>query len=99
MNLKPLLEEFGWDRNSLSLVGSFGMILVAVMEPLMGGITDRYGPRVMMIFESIVQGFSRMINGVASNIWHLYLARFMQVVGGERGTPVLLNRWFVKRRG
>jgi MFS family permease len=96
---KPMLEEFGWDRATLSSVSSFGMILMAVAGPIVGGLVDKYGPRTIMLIGTITMGVSRLINGVALNLWQLYLSRIAMLIGPMRGISVMLNNWFLKKRG
>jgi len=42
---------------------------------------------------------SNVINGAASNIWHLYLARIFYGINVLPATQILVNRWFVRKRG
>ena len=96
---KPMLEEFGWNRATLSGVQSFSMVLMAMMGPIVGKLIDKYGPRTIISLGVVGTGVSRIINSVSSNIWHLYVARVTMVIGGIRAVPVLLTRWFLKKRG
>jgi MFS family permease len=36
---------FGWDRSDISWVGSVGFLINGAMQPIMGALFDRYGPR------------------------------------------------------
>jgi MFS family permease len=96
---KPMLEEFGWDRATLSLVQSVSMIFMLVASPFLGRIVDRFGPRAMLLVSEIVQGLSGLINAGASTIWHLFIARILFGLNAVPGTQVLINHWFVKKRG
>ena len=46
---KPILEEFGWDRATLSLVHTSSLLLFAVATPFIGRVIDRYGARMMFL--------------------------------------------------
>jgi len=96
---KPMLEDFGWDRAVLSSVQSVALIVFTIASPFLGRLIDRFGSRAMILVTVVTQVFSRVFNGVATNIWHLYLARFLFGVNALPATQILLNRWFVKRRG
>ena len=96
---KPMLEEFGWDRATLSSVQSIALIAFMITAPFLGQLIDRFGPKTMVLVSLVPQVLSRLLNGVATNIWHLYLARFFFNVNAMPATNVLLNRWFVKKRG
>ena len=44
----PLIREFGWSRATTSGAFSVSMILSGVLGILMGGINDRFGPRIVL---------------------------------------------------
>src|SRR5262247_2615554 len=43
-----ILDEFGWDRGMTAGAFSFGFLVAAAFSPLLGGLMDRRGPRVVM---------------------------------------------------
>lgn len=43
----PLTESFGWTRTEIAFAGTLGMITSAVMMPVMGALTDKYGSRIV----------------------------------------------------
>lgn len=96
---KPMLEEFGWDRATLSSVQTVALIAFAVATPFMGQLIDRFGPRAMLFVCVAAQTLAGVVNGVATNIWHLYIGRFVYEIRAIHSTQVLINRWFVKKRG
>jgi len=96
---KPILEEFGWDRATLSLVQAVAIIASAAFAPLLGRLVDRFGPRAMLFVSVATQTLSSVVSGVATNIWHLYIGRFLYETKALQSTQVLINRWFVKKRG
>jgi len=46
----PILEEFGWTRAMTSGAFSLSSVLHGVLAIAMGGLTDRFGPRVVVTF-------------------------------------------------
>ena len=46
--LIPMLTEFGWTRAVTSGAFSLSMILSGVLSVVMGGLNDRFGPRVVV---------------------------------------------------
>jgi MFS family permease len=96
---KPMLEEFGWDRATLASVQAVSMIFFTIASPFLGHLVDRFGPKVMIITCEISQILSGLINAVASNIGHLYVSRIFYGLNAIPVTQVLINHWFVKRRG
>jgi len=96
---KPMLAEFGWDRATLSSVQSVALIVFALASPFLGRLIDRFGPRLMLVACIITQVSSNIINGIATNIWHLYLARLLYGINVLSSAQILINNWFIKKRG
>jgi MFS family permease len=96
---KPMLDEFGWDRAALSLVGAIALLVLAAFSPFLGRLIDRFGTRVMLTFTVAAQIISNVINGFAASLWHLYIVRISGEIKPTHGAQVLVNRWFVKKRG
>jgi MFS family permease len=96
---KPILEEFNWDRTTLSAVQSAGLIAFAIASPFLGRLIDRLGPRIMIMISLVCQILSASLIGIASTIWHLYFARFFYWITVLPAAQVLTNRWFSKMRG
>lgn len=96
---KPMLQDFGVDRATLSLTQSAALIVFAIFSPLLGRLIDRFGPRAVIFYCVGTQLFSRVLNGMAISLWHLFLARFLYEVRVLHATQVLINRWFIKKRG
>ena len=57
---KPMLEDFGWDRASLSSVQSVAMIFFAIASPFLGRLIDRFGPRAIILTSVVTQFLSRL---------------------------------------
>lgn len=96
---KPILEEFGLDRATLSLVQTVAMVVFAVVSPFLGRLIDRFGPRAILFVCVIAQTLTSVVNGLAASLWHLYIGRFLYEMRPLHSTQVLINRWFVKKRG
>lgn len=102
--IRPLEEEFGWDRASVSLAVSIGIFVFGLSGPVSGALLDRFGPRRV-----IVLGLCLTAVGVGplllmQELWQLYL--FWGLVtglgtgalGGSLGA-VVAARWFKAHRG
>ncbi len=94
-----MLEDFHLDRATLSSVQFTSLILIAVVSPLFGRLIDRFGPRKMILACVVTQVISSVLNGIATSIWHLYVARFLYGLNTIYITQVLINNWFLKKRG
>src|SRR5688572_28639212 len=46
--LPPLVGEFGWDRGLAAGAFSYGFLLSAVLNPIVGRLMDRHGPRLVI---------------------------------------------------
>ena len=46
--INPLLEEFGWTKATISGAFSLSTILQGVLGIVMGGLVDRFGPRIVV---------------------------------------------------
>ena len=96
---KPMLEDFGWNRATLSSVQSVAMIIFTIASPLLGRLIDRFGPKVMILTCVGTQVLSRVINGMASSVWHLYLARLFYGINVLPSSQILISKWFIRKRG
>lgn len=96
---KPMLEEFKWDRATLASVQTVALIVFAAASPFLGRLIDRFGPRAMLLVCVATQTLSSVVNSRATSLWHLYIGRFLYEMRPLHSTQVLINRWFVKKRG
>lgn len=51
---------FGWDRSDISWVGSVGFLMNGAMQPIMGALFDKYGPRRVFGFGLTIMGLAIM---------------------------------------
>ena len=96
---KPVLEEYKADRAALSAVYTFALLLYAAATPFLGRLIDRFGPRLMLFICLGTQTLSSVINGLSASLWHLFIGRFLYEIKALQAGQVLVNRWFVKKRG
>lgn len=96
---KPVLEEYKADRATLSAVYTFALLLYAAATPFMGRLIDRFGPRLMLFICLGTQTLSSTVNGLSASLWHLFAGRFLYEIKALQAGQVLINRWFVKKRG
>src|SRR3982074_1522956 len=47
--IKPLNQEFGWDRASISAAGGIAAIASAITIPFVGSMMDRWGVRSVLL--------------------------------------------------
>jgi MFS family permease len=100
---KPLIAEFGWTRAMTSTAFSLNNIISGVLSIVMGGLVDRFGPRLVMTLCGLLIGLGYLLMSLTVSFWQINL--FFGVIGGigMGGVWVALmptiSRWFVKRRG
>jgi MFS family permease len=100
---KPVLNEFGWTRAMTSGALSVAFIINALLTILMGGFTDKFGPRIVLTFCGLLLGLGFILMSQMNSLLHLYLFYGIFVGAGMSGSFVPListvARWFLKRRG
>jgi MFS family permease len=99
---KPMLKEFGWTRAMTSGAFSLCSIIQGVLGIAMGGVTDKFGPRVVITLCGLLLGLGYLLMSQLSAIWQLYLF-YGAIVGAGMGgsfTPLMstVARWFMSRR-
>jgi len=100
---EPVLTEFGWTRAMTSGAFSVCAILTGLITIIVGRLTDRFGPRVVLSTCGFFLGLGYLLMSQISAIWQLYLFYGVMVAVGMSGSLVPLQstvaRWFVKQRG
>jgi len=100
---KPLSTEFGWTRTEASGAYSLAAFLSGLLALVMGRLTDRFGPRIVMTLCGFLLGLGYLLMSQVSAIWQLYLFYGVVIGVGMSGAFVpplsTVARWFVKRRG
>jgi MFS family permease len=96
---KPMLEEFGWDRATLSLINALVLLVLASISPFIGRLIDRFGPRAVLFVCAGIQTAAGVLTGLATGLFQVSVGRFLFEIRYTHATQVLINRWFVKKRG
>ena len=100
---KPLLAEFGWSRAETSLAYSLSFLVQAGLAIVMGWLTDRLGPRIVMTVLGSFLGVCYLLMSQVSALWQFQIN--YALVGGigvsTLTIPVMVtvSRWFIKKRG
>ncbi|MDP9368962.1 MAG: MFS transporter [Chloroflexota bacterium] len=102
--LKPVSEQFGWDRTSLTGAVLINMIALSICQPFTGLLADRLGPKRVLIGGTALIGAMLVPLSYASQLWQIYLLYgLIGAIGFAATSPVnattLVNRWFLHRRG
>ncbi len=98
-----LLEEFHWNRQSISGAFSLYALMYGTLGIIMGKLTDRFGPRRVLTFGSAFLGGGIALISQVSSPWHLYLVYGLLASWGMAAAYMTSNptvvKWFVEKRG
>jgi MFS family permease len=100
--LKPISENFGWDRAQVVSVYSLGWLTIGLMAPVVGRVFDRSGPRVVYTLGTLLLGAAFLIAAHAQYLWQFQLSiglcvGFGAALIGNVPNSILLGRWFGPR--
>ncbi|MCI0437846.1 MAG: MFS transporter [Chloroflexi bacterium] len=102
--LRPMAEDLGWSRSSLSLAVTAFFFVSALAMPVVGRLVDRYSLRLVLASAALVSAIGIGLMGTVTAQWQVF-ALYGLVYGiGNAGTSiapigVMISRWFSRRRG
>jgi OFA family oxalate/formate antiporter-like MFS transporter len=103
---KPLMNQFGWEIEYVSLTFSIAIFFVGISAAFFGNLVEKYGPRKTVSIAAVLFGAGLVGAGFALNIKSLTLLYLTYGVFGGIGLgiayipPVVtLIKWFPDRRG
>jgi MFS family permease len=100
---KPMLNELGLSRAVLSGAYSINTIIHAAAGILMGKLSDKYGPRLVVTACGSCLGISYLLMSQVQMVWQVYaifgILASIGVAGGWVPLISTITRWFVSRRG
>jgi MFS family permease len=100
--LKPISENFGWDRAQVVSIYSLTWLISGLTAPLVGRLFDHSGPRIVYALGLLLLGSAFLIAGHAQSLWQFQLSIGLCVgIGvafiGNVPNSILLGRWFGPR--
>jgi MFS family permease len=100
--LKPISENFGWDRAQVVSVYSLTWLAGGLMAPFVGRLFDRSGPRIVYSLGMLLLGSAFLVASHAQELWQFQLSIGLCVgIGiamiGNVPNSILLGRWFGPR--
>ena len=101
--LKPMTEDFGWSRATLSLAFGVTFMISGLLRPAAGYLADRYSAKWAALVGVVIMGVMLLLLPLVDNLFQLYLIFGVMSIGITLGTgPILtkvVSEWFLVRRG
>ena len=102
--LKPMTEDLGWSRSTLSFAVTFFMFTSALALPLAGRLVDRYSLRWVLAFGATTVAVGVGLMSRVAEPWQVFLVYGVLFAVGHAATGnpivgVMITRWFERRRG
>ena len=102
--LKPMTDELGWSRSSLSLSVTAFMVVSALALPFVGRLMDRRGPRLIIASSSLIGAVGIGLMGRVVAHWQVFVLYGLVYAIGHAGSSVasigiMISRRFARRRG
>ncbi len=66
--------EIGWDRKTIALAATLGTWTSGLTMPFIGKLVDKFGPRWMMFFASLLVGFGIIYFSSSQSLWQFFTA-------------------------
>ncbi|GIN93015.1 MFS transporter [Siminovitchia terrae] len=100
----PFENDFGWNRSTISFAFGLSLLIYGLSGPFMGALVQIIGLKKMILISMgtlMVGLFSSLF---MTETWHLVIIWGILIGGGSSLfltvlSPIIANRWFVKRRG
>ena len=97
-------HEFGVSVATLSAIAAAGWVASGTSQLIAGGLSDRFGGRIVMSISMLVMGVGTVAVGLSGNVWVFalfYVGVLSFAVGGAIYVPAtpVVTRWFRRRRG
>lgn len=101
--LKPMSEEFGWNRSIITGSIAVGSLAGGILSPLVGPHLDRHGPRKLAFWGITLLSAGLIALSQLSSVWQLYLffGTGRMIASGLLAlvVTVSVSNWFIEKRG
>ncbi len=101
---KPIASELGFSRAATSVAAGIGRLEGGFEAPLSGWLTDRFGPRWIVLFGIFLIGLGLILMNFIDSLWAFYVVWGVMLGTGVNialtlPMDVAISNWFVKKRG
>ena len=100
----PMSDEFEWNRTTVTIAASLGVLVNGVAQPFMGQIFDRTGGRKMILISLAILGAGAVLLSQTNHVLFLVFVFGIVISMAQSGpalsnTAALMSRWFRRQRG
>ena len=99
----PLVQEFKWSYAATSFAASFRSLESGIAAPVVGFLTDKFGPRKLILIGSAWAGIGCMLLSRINSLWSFYATFIFLSIGSSMMFPVpgwtAVINWFSRKRG
>src|SRR6185312_968519 len=100
--LQPMAETTGWSRTGISTAMTLDFLTMGVAAFGWGALTDRFGPRIVVLSGAFLLGLGLALASRASSLleFQLVYGVLVGVAAGAIFAPMIatVTGWFEKRR-
>lgn len=100
--VNPMQAKLGWDRSAIQVAFTIFILTETWLVPLHGYVTDRLGPKVVILVAGLLCGAAWIMNSYATTLPMLYAAQAIGGVGAGAVYGASIGsalKWFPDRRG
>ena len=100
----PIERTFGWDRWVISAAMSLRQLESGILSPVVGFVLDRFSARKLIFWSAIISAVGFIGLGFTTGIVMFFLSFVVLSVGASGVShavtwPVIISRWFRRKRG
>lgn len=100
----PIERTFGWDRWVISAAMSLRQLESGILSPAVGFVLDRFSARKLIFWSAIISAVGFLGLGFTNGIVMFFLSFVVLSVGASGVShavtwPVIISRWFRRKRG
>jgi MFS family permease len=101
--IKPMQDELGWSRTTLSLGFTMGNLIGTLLTGVIGPLLDRYGARLIIVATGGVVAAAMVGMALMEQPWQFWalfgIGRGSALAGIQSGASVAIANWFIQKRG
>ncbi len=100
----PIAAELGLNRAFTSLAAGIGRLEGGITSPLVGWLSDKFGPKWIIIIGICIAGSGMIFMNYITEVWQYYVAWGVMIgfglnIGLTVACDKTINDWFIRRRG